>query len=132
MPRHNSARSVIPRVQRRDGFTLIEILIAMGIFTAAILGVAISTTSVIKANQSSYSTTIAINLAQDKLEELKALPASLASGGPVTDTINGETFSRSWTVTSDSPITGMKRIDVTVTWTDYGSHSITLRSAVRG
>ena len=132
MPAHNSIRSMIPRVQRRNGFTLIEILIALGIFTAAILGVAISATSVIKANQSSYSTTIAINLAQDKLEELKALPASLASGGPVTDSINGETFSRSWTVTSDSPITGMKRIDVTVTWTDYSSHSITLRSAVKG
>jgi hypothetical protein len=86
---------------------------------------------VIKANQSSYSATIAINLAQDKLEELKALPASLASGGPVTDTINGETFSRSWSVTANSPISGMQRIDVTVTWTDYGSRSITLSSAVK-
>jgi type IV pilus modification protein PilV len=115
----------------RGGFTLIEVLVAMGIFTVAVLGVAISATSVIKANQGSYSTTIAINLAQDKLEELKALPASLASGGPVTDTINGETFSRSWTVTANSPISGMQRIDVTVTWTDYGSRSITLSSAVK-
>ena len=130
MHRHN--RNMIARGQRQNGFTLLEILIAMGIFTAAILGVAISATSVIKANHNSYSTTVAINLAQDKLEELKALPGSLASGGPVTDTINGETFSRSWTVTSDSPVTGMKRIDVTVTWTDYGSHTITLRSAVKG
>ena len=132
MPRRNSIKTGKPQVQKQDGFTLIEILIAMSIFTAAVLGVAISATSVIKANQSSYSTTIAINLAQDKLEELKALPASLASGGPVTDTINGETFSRSWTVTSNSPISGMKRIDVAVTWTDYGSHSITLSSAVKG
>jgi type IV pilus assembly protein PilV len=132
MPRRNSIRTMKPKRQERDGFTLIEVLIAMGIFTAAVLGVAISATSVIKANQSSYSTTIAINLAQDKLEELKALPASLASGGPVTDTINGETFSRSWTVTSNSPITGMMRIAVTVAWTDYGSHSITLSSAVKG
>jgi type IV pilus modification protein PilV len=115
----------------RGGFTLIEVLVAMGIFTVAVLGVAISATSVIKANQSSYSATIAINLAQDKLEELKALPASLASGGPVTDTINGETFSRSWSVTANSPISGMQRIDVTVTWTDYGSRSITLSSAVK-
>ena len=119
------------RAEKQNGFTLIEVLVAMGIFAVAILGVAISATSVIRANQSSYSTTIAINLAQDKLEELKALPASLASGGPITDTINGETFSRSWNVTSDSPITGMKRIDVTVTWTDYGSHTMTLSSAVK-
>jgi type IV pilus modification protein PilV len=113
------------------GFTVLEVLIAMGIFTVAILGVAISATSVIKANRVSYSTTIATNLAQDKLEELKANPASLASGGPITDTISGETFTRTWTVTSSSPVAGMSRIDVTVTWTDYSSHTLTMSSAVK-
>jgi type IV pilus modification protein PilV len=115
-----------------NGFTLIEVLVAMGILSIAILGLAVGATSVIKGNQSSYATAIAVNLAQDKLEELKARPASLASGGPVTDTYDGQTYSRSWTVTNNSPISGMKRIDVTVTWTDYQTKTVTLSSAVKG
>jgi type IV pilus modification protein PilV len=113
-----------------EGFTIIEVLVAMGIFTVAILGVAISATSVIKANQVSYSTTIATNLAQDKLEDLKANPASVASGSESSIPVSGETFSRTWTVTANSPVTGVTKIDVTVTWTDYTTHTVTLSSVV--
>jgi type IV pilus modification protein PilV len=112
------------------GFTIIEVLVAMGIFTVAILGVAISATSVIKANQVSYSTTIATNLAQDKLEDLKANPTSVASGSESSIPVSGETFSRTWTVTVNSPVTGVTKIDVAVTWTDYTAHTVTLSSVV--
>jgi type IV pilus assembly protein PilV len=114
------------------GFTLIEILVSMAIFSIGVLGFAMSTISVTQGNQRSYNIAMANALAQDKLEELKALPATLASGGPVTNTISGQSFSRSWTVTANSPISGMHKIDVTVTWTDYQSHSITLSSAING
>jgi type IV pilus modification protein PilV len=120
-----------PKINAR-GFTLIEVLVAMNIFSVALLGIAMSTASVIKANQVSYYTSLANTLAQDKLEQLKATPSSIASGGPVTDTISGKSFSRSWTVTANSPATGMHKIDVTVTWTDYQSRSITLSTAVNG
>ena len=125
------AKKRLQRNSANQGFTIIEVLVAMGIFTVAILGVAISATSVIKANQVSYSTTIAINLAQDKLEDLKANPTSLASGSesPILDD-SGEAFARSWTVTANSPVTGVTKIDVTVTWTDYTAHTITLSSVV--
>ena len=121
-----------PKTKTQCGFSLIEILVAMAIFSIGILGFAMSTISVTQGNQKSYNIAIANALAQDKLEELKALPATLASGGPVTDTISGQSFSRSWTVTANSPISGMHKIDVTVTWTDYQSHSITLSSAING
>ena len=118
------------KLEAQSGFTLIEILVAMAIFSIGVLGFAISTISVTQGNQKSYNIALANAFAQDKLEELKALPASLASGS---DTISsGLSFSRSWTVTANSPISGMHKIDVTVTWTDYQSHSITLSSAING
>jgi type IV pilus modification protein PilV len=124
------AKQRMPQNSANQGFTIIEVLVAMGIFTVAILGVAISATSVIKANQVSYSTTIATNLAQDKLEDLKANPSSLANGSESSITISGETFSRTWTVTTNTPVTGVTKIDVTVAWTDYTAHTITLSSVV--
>ena len=124
--------SLQARIKNQAGFTLVEVLVAMGIFTVAILGLAISATSVIKANQTSLVQTTAANLAQDKLEELKSkTSANITSGGPTAYTINGESFTCSWTVTSGSPVSGMKRIDVTVTWTDQGSRSLTISSAVK-
>jgi type IV pilus modification protein PilV len=116
----------------QGGFTLIEILVAMAILGIAILAIAAGATSVIRANQTSYFNTIATNLAQDKLEELKANPATMASGGPVTEPpIDGVTFTRNWTVTADTPVGGLSQIDVTVTWTDYAARTLTISSAVK-
>src|SRR6185369_7485390 len=98
-------------INTTGGFTLIEVLVSIVIFSVAILGFAASTMSVIRDNQASHFVSVASALAQDKLEELKSNPATLASGGPITDTLSGETFSRSWTVTNNSPITGMHKID---------------------
>ncbi len=63
------------RIVRRGpqgGFTLIEILIAMTIFSTSFLALAAGATTVMKSNHSSYNDTIATTLAQDKLEELMA------------------------------------------------------------
>ena len=115
------------------GFTLIEVLVSVGIFAVAVLGVAMGAKMVIQNNQNNYFTTIAVGLAQDKLEDLKSNPTGLASGGPLTDTVDGETFTRNWTVTSSSPVSGVTRIDVTVTWSAYGSaRTITISSAIQG
>jgi type II secretion system protein I len=117
---------------RNKGFTVIEVLVGMSIFAIAILAVAISSKSVIQTNQKNYFHTIATNLAQDKMEELKANPTTIASGGPITDVISSVMFTRTWTVTADSPIAGVNRIDVTVIWTNYGNQTFTISSAVQG
>ena len=119
-----------------NGFTLIEVLVAMSIFAIAVLGLAIGATTVMQANQTGLYTTIATNLAQDKLEELKAKTAANinTTGSPENNiTVSGvpAKFNRSWVVTSDSPVAGVKRIDVTVTWTDHTSNTVTVSSAVR-
>ena len=118
---------------QRRGMTLIEVLVAILIFAITVLGLAAGVTSVIRWNQTSYLSTIATNLAQDKLEELKATTsANIVSGGPTTDTVAGVIFTRTWNVVDNSPVAGVKEINVTVTWNYYTSHSLIVTSAVGG
>ncbi len=103
----------------------------MSIFSVSFLALAAAASSVMRANQTSYASTIATNLAQDKLEELMATTsANIVSGGPVTNTIGGVTFTRIWTASANSPVPGVTQIDVKVDWTDHIAHSLTVTSAV--
>jgi prepilin-type N-terminal cleavage/methylation domain-containing protein len=121
------------------GFTLVEILVAMAIFAVAVLGLAVGATSVMRANQTSYFNTVATNLAQDKLEELKATavaslpscPSYTSTGCSDTKTSLGLAFTRRWQIIAGSPVAGVSRLDVKIDWTDYTSHSLTISSAVR-
>lgn len=119
------------------GFTLIEVLVAMSIFSVAVLGLAIGAASVMRANQTSYFTTIATNLAQDKLEELKAMPAAnITACSSNCDSpakkFNNVTFTRTWTVTTAcNGVTSLSCITVTIQWTDYIPHTVTVTSAVK-
>jgi prepilin-type N-terminal cleavage/methylation domain-containing protein len=124
------------------GFTLIEILVALSIFSVAVLGLAIGSVSVTRANQTSYLRTAAINLAQARLEEIKAMSAagfaatfptaSCPCAGTDVATSAGKNFNRSWTVTIGAPVTGVNRIDVAVSWTDYANQSVAVSSSVVG
>ena len=125
------------------GFTLLEVIVAMSIFVIAVLGLAAGTTSVMRANQTSYHNTIASNRAQDKLEELKGMTVAALPNCPAysttdpncfnnyTEPSSGLTFTRSWQIILNSPVAGVNRLDVKVDWTDYRSHSMTISSAVK-
>jgi Tfp pilus assembly protein PilV len=117
---HNPAGS-------EDGIGLVEIIIAMLIFSIGI-SVAIQTLPVSNVSTTrSRNITLATNLAQEKIEELKAVPfshADLAAGGH-TDPDNPleRHFTRSWNVTDDVPLTGMKELDVTVSFNAMSADS---------
>lgn len=123
----------------RAGFTLVEVVVAIGILTGVLLGLAMGATSVIRTNKSSYGTTLATTVAQDRLEELKARTSSAlpscpdyADTGTCSDTIvqAGVSFQRHWRILSNTPSSGINRIDVRVTWTDYRDNTLTLSSNV--
>jgi prepilin-type N-terminal cleavage/methylation domain-containing protein len=125
-------------INKDDGFTLIEILIAITIFCFAVLGLAIGTVSVIRTNQTSHLRASAVNLAQARLEELRAMTSTAFSGlscpssTPCSDnaTASGVTFTRQWWITANSPVVGVNRIDVTVNWSDYASQTLTFTASV--
>ena len=115
------------RITPQGGFTLIEILIAMTIFSASFLGLAAGATTVMKSNHSSYNNTVATNLAQDKLEELRALDVTAVAGGNNTEKVGGVSFTRTWT-TADAD--GLRKIKVVISWTDQRAHTLTISSAM--
>ncbi|MGH7793225.1 MAG: type IV pilus modification PilV family protein [Thermodesulfobacteriota bacterium] len=106
--------------KEKDGFTLIEILIATVIITIASLGVATLTVGVMRGNSFSKRLTTATALIQDRLEEVKRLGYSNA--GTVVGTqsygtiANFAGYKRVVSVSNNTPAANMKTIDITVYW----------------
>jgi prepilin-type N-terminal cleavage/methylation domain-containing protein len=124
-----SKLSIRQRLASHEGFSLIEVLVAIGIFSVAILGLAVGAITITRANKTSQFHTVGTNLAQDKLEQLKASAfAAVGAGGDVPPPVQGVAFTRNWTVTNNTAT--FKQINVTVQWTDYTPHSLTISSAI--
>ncbi|MBI1988076.1 MAG: prepilin-type N-terminal cleavage/methylation domain-containing protein [Nitrospinae bacterium] len=109
------------RAGQQQGFTMMETLVALVLFTVVLLGTLGGAATVAWINAQGGKTSRAMLLAQERMEQLKAGGyAALASGS---NTVGG--FSRSWTVAT-GPQANTRRVDVTVTWTVPRSGSITL------
>jgi prepilin-type N-terminal cleavage/methylation domain-containing protein len=73
-----------PHHGRRSGFTLLEVVVALGLLSCALLAVAPLLTVAARATDVSRATTVAANLAAQKLEQLRALAWGFdADGVPV-------------------------------------------------
>ena len=123
-----------------NGFTLIEVLIAMAIFSIGILAVASMQLWNVKNNTTGNITTLATLLARDQMEQLKNVAdvTTLASGtdpnNPVDENGNaGGIFTRSWVITNPLGGSATRQIQVTVSWTKGGpNRSVVLTSITRG
>ncbi|MBF0101937.1 MAG: type IV pilus modification protein PilV [Desulfobacterales bacterium] len=103
----------------QQGFTLLEVLVAMIIFAIGIIGVASMQINATRANAFAYLLSEAYTYAQDMQEQLMNTVYSHGSlaVGSHTDSNPPEGFYRSWTVTSDpSGNNRYKIIEVTVGW----------------
>jgi Tfp pilus assembly protein PilV len=129
-----TARSFLklPIAERQTGFTLNEILVSINVIIIAILGYSLSTVGVIRGNMTNDNTTVAINLAQDKLEQLKAQKQLVndnrcpGSGDHAITAAGmaGGIFDRCWRII-DSPLgPHLKQIDVRVSWRDQENREI--------
>ncbi len=98
------------------GFTIIEVMVVIGIFAIGILAVASMQVSAFQGNRSATLRTIAITLASEQMEDLITTDYGLIVSGNRTE----DNFNISWTVTNDTPLSGTKTIAVTVTWNDRG------------
>lgn len=113
-------------VMGNSGYSLLEILVALSIFSIVSVALTTSITSGIKINHASERLTQATVLAHDTLETLSARPTARVSGADTPQ----PGFSRTWTVTPDAPQPGVSQIDVTVAWTDYQPRTITLSTVL--
>jgi len=112
-------------VNNETGFTLIEVMIALVIFSIGILGVAAMQIDFIQGNATARGVTEAANQASGKLEELVAL--SYDSVVSTNETVGDYTLN--WTVTHPDPDGSgtvnddedqFKLIQLTVSWNDGG------------
>ncbi len=120
----------------QSGFSLIEVLIAMGILALSMLAAASMQFSSIRNNASGNMVTQANMLAKAQMEVLKntADITTLADGVENNIDANGQPggiYNRSWTVANLG--TTARRITVTVQWSKRGkSRSIAFSSNTRG
>lgn len=125
------------RPVREHGFTLIEALIALVILSFGLFGLMQLQARVMTGTSASKTQTIAVNLAHQKIEELRVTPYDEIAGN------NGESevipageggttaFTRSWSVKEEtSP--PYKEVSVTASWTDAEQipESVTLTSFI--
>jgi Tfp pilus assembly protein PilV len=124
--------------KRQTGFTLNEVLVAVNVIVIAVLGYSLTTVGVIRGNLANDSTTVAINLAQDKLEQLKAQKKiinddrcphsgdrSITAAGTA-----GGVFDRCWRIVDSALGPYLKQIDVKVSWRDQENREIILTTLV--
>lgn len=121
---------------RADGFTVIETLAALAIFGIVAAGLAANSVAAARYNRISRNLSVATALAQDQLEQLRALdpstnPAALTGGvhsdpnNPIAATGGrGGPFTREWTVTRDVPARGVSIVIVAVSWSDGATRTV--------
>ena len=110
------------------GSTLIEVMVAVITFMVVIGGLATSVSGSRKTGSNSRQMAEATTLALDKIEDLRRLPLANAevAAGTFNDAANplrsngttGGVFTRTWTVTQNVPVSGMRQVRVRVTWRD--------------
>ena len=104
-------------LKKQDGYTLIEVLIAITIFAVGLLAIAGMQTSAIRMNSTAGKLTSLSTWGMDKIEELSALPyfhPLLDSAGNPHQELSGD-YTIFWTVIDNNPVTNIKNITVTVT-----------------
>ena len=119
----------IIRLGNNKGFTLLEILIAITILCARLLGIATLTVGIIRGNLASSNITTATTLAQNQMEDIIRAGYNGASGkmesyGNITEFSQ---YKRVTVVDDNKPATDMKTVIVTVYW-DSDAHSVVLRT----
>jgi type IV pilus assembly protein PilV len=122
------------------GFTLIEVIIAIVIFSIGILGVGAMHYESIRGNSFAMQITRANNISEDMTEFLKALPYtsdSLGGANPINVQVNksmtditdgGVTYRRTWFITqaldSTNNVINDVRIVTVETWWDNDNHHL--------
>jgi type IV pilus assembly protein PilV len=110
-------------IRRQQGFTLIEVMIALVILATGLLALMTMQIVSIRANAFSSEMTYASMLAQTRLERIRNTPYANVNPGTVTDTVpassltKGMAYNVETKVDDNKPATDMKTITLRIDWT---------------
>jgi len=106
------------------GFSAVETIVAVVLFGIVMLGFAGIFPLGIRTIEKGERMTIATSLAQDEIERLRELrpvdPDLVAGAHTDADNPLFGAYTRTWVVTDDDPMAGMKRLDMSVTFSEQG------------
>jgi type IV pilus assembly protein PilV len=109
-----------------EGFTLVEIMIALVVLSVGLVALAGLQISAIRGNAFSKRMTTAVSVANTRIEQIKNMPyANIQPESSTQITESNINFTRQVTVTNNSPLPNTKTVNVTVTWKE-GSKSFTV------
>lgn len=129
------------RARRREGMTLIEVMIAMGILSVGLLALLALQIEALESGRTGRHVTDAARIARDRLETFQRLdwgdsalqdtggwtdPTTVTSTVRMPDGSNApeETYEVEWRITQDSTDPNLRFIDVRVTWTEGGGQNV--------
>lgn len=116
--------AMVPKMHSRKGFTLLEVLIATVIFTVGVVAIVNLFSDAFAASSDPEMTAIAMNLAQQKLEEIRNLDFVAAIvNKPKEDVAGFLGFKREVVVVE--PVRDLKQVTVNVFWLHKGSEVAT-------
>ena len=130
----HKAAETIREKRGQQGFTLIEVLIAMAIFSVGMLAVGAMQITSTNTNASARIHTEEYTWVVDQIERLTALdydhPDLVATEPPATPlpphSVPQGPYTVSWRVWDDTPVVGAKRITVTANGLHHRARPITI------
>ena len=115
---------------KSEGFTLIEVLITLVIMAVSLLALAALMATTTKSNSYGSHITEAATFAQDKLEELRAIPWGNIPIGNTSDQKSGSTGVTYVRHLDTQEHGNLKTITITINWADRTNHSLRMTSAM--
>lgn len=119
-----------------SGFTMVEIITSIVIMGIIIPSVAYALTSLAVVDHEARDKTLANFIAQNKIETLRSVGYNGLTPGTVSFTSNlpntmGSPKNASYTVSANTPTTGVAQIDISISYTEYNHmRSLSYRSYI--
>jgi prepilin-type N-terminal cleavage/methylation domain-containing protein len=102
------------REQASEGFSLIEVMVAMTFLGIGLLAVAQMIPTGMAGITQARVRTNAVQAAQQRIDALRAEDFADVVAGAFSDSTGN--YVLNWTITVDDPIPGMKRVNMSATW----------------
>lgn len=117
------------------GFTLVEVIVALTVIAIGILGISVIFPLASRDVSKSGMSTKALELAQEKIEELHSRAYNSAQLMPAVthaDSLNpiNDAYNRTWYVVENQPMAGCKTVEMTVAWVQNSDRTITLSTVI--